>query len=84
MIGEDLLSLLCCPETHQELQPAGKALLDLVNQKIAASQLRSRSGTLVTQALEAGLVRKDQRYLYPVRQDIPILLMDEAIPVPAL
>ena len=31
--------------------------------------------------IEAGLVREDGRILYPVRDDIPVMLIDEAIPL---
>jgi uncharacterized protein YbaR (Trm112 family) len=27
-------------------------------------------------------VREDRKYLYPIRQDIPVMLVDEAIPLP--
>jgi uncharacterized protein YbaR (Trm112 family) len=30
--------------------------------------------------IDSGLVREDKRYVYPIRQDIPIMLIDEAIP----
>ena len=33
------------------------------------------------EAVAEGLVREDGDWLYPVRDDIPIMLIDEAIPL---
>ena len=34
MVDSELLKLLCCPETHQELHLAEPALLEELNRKI--------------------------------------------------
>ena len=52
-----------------------------MNQRIQAGSLKNRSGQIVTVGLREGLVRQDGRYLYPIREDIPVLLVDEAIPL---
>ena len=78
----ELLKLLCCPETHQELSLAGAALLDDLNARVAGGQLRNRAGVIVPEKLDAGLIRADGKYLYPVRHNIPVMLVDEAIPLP--
>ena len=38
-------------------------------------------GAAVTEALEAGLVREDRKVVYPIRDSIPVLLIDEGLPV---
>jgi uncharacterized protein YbaR (Trm112 family) len=81
MLPQDLLQILCCPETHQSLAYADAALVESLNQRIASGQLRNRSGELVQDKLDAGLMRADGQFLYPVRQDIPVLLISEAIPL---
>lgn len=81
MIPNDLLAILCCPETHQGLTEADPALIEQINQKIAAGQLRNRGGQLVQERIGSGLVREDKKWLYPVRQEIPILLIDESLPL---
>ena len=78
----ELLKILCCPETHQELSLAGASLLDQLNAKIAAGQLRNRADGLVLEKLDAGLIRADGKYLYPVRHNIPVMLVDEAVALP--
>jgi uncharacterized protein YbaR (Trm112 family) len=75
------LSLLCCPETHQELKPAPPPMLETLHELMRAGRLKNRAGRLVDEPFEGGLVRADGRYLYPVRRGLPILLVDEAIPL---
>jgi uncharacterized protein YbaR (Trm112 family) len=42
----------------------------------------NRGGVAVSDALVEALVREDGALLYPVRDDIPIMLVDESIPLP--
>jgi uncharacterized protein YbaR (Trm112 family) len=81
MIDAQLLEILVCPETKQAVRPADDALLAHVNEAVAAGRLRNRGGEVVRSPLDEGLVREDGRILYPVRDDIPIMLIDEAIEV---
>ncbi len=81
MIDAGLLKILCCPETHQPLHPADVALVDKLNRSIAASGLRNRAGQLVKDTLEGGLVREDGKFLYPIQQGVPVMLVDEAVPL---
>jgi uncharacterized protein YbaR (Trm112 family) len=81
MIDAELLKILCCPETHQPVTPADAGLVARLNQQIASGQLRLRNGQPVKEPIDGGLVRSDGKYLYAVRQDIPIMLIDEAIPL---
>ena len=82
MLTPDLLQILCCPETHEKLSPADAALVERINEAVVAGRLRNRAGKPVTEKISDGLVRQDQKYLYPVRGDIPVMLIDEAIALP--
>ena len=79
MLDPELLSLLCCPETHQELRLAEPALLGKLNQQVSAGELRNRAGRKVSEKLTGGLVRADGKLFYPIRNHIPVMLIDEAI-----
>ena len=77
----ELLNILCCPETHQKLQLAAPPILEKLNQQIATGRLHNRVGRVLDEKVTAALVRADGKYLYPMQQNIPILLVDEAIPL---
>jgi len=79
MIDKELLDILVCPETREPVKPAEKALIDSLNARIAAGELKNRANQLVTQRLDGGLVRQDGAVLYPIEDGIPIMLIDEAI-----
>ena len=82
MIDHNLLDILVCPETKQALRVADDSVLEAVNASIVAGSLSNRGGEVVTVAVTEGLIREDGDVLYPVRDDIPIMLIDESIPLP--
>lgn len=83
MLDAVLLDMLVCPDTHQPLRLADRELLDDLNASVALGEVRNRGGAVVAEALESALVREDGHLLYPVRDDIPIMLIDESIPLGA-
>jgi uncharacterized protein len=81
MIDRNLLEILACPETLQSLEPANRALVARLNARIGAGELRDRAARLIRERLDDLLVRTDAKYGYPVRDDVPILESDAAIPL---
>jgi len=79
MVNPDLLDLLVCPETKQTLMVADADILDRVNQAVEGKSLVNQGGDRVKGRIEEGLVREDGKVLYPVKNDIPVMLLDEAI-----
>ena len=83
MVDPELLKIMCCPETHQPIALAEPSVIEQLNQQIAAGQLKNRAGQPVKEKIDGGLVREDKKFLYPVRGNIPVMLIDEAIPLAA-
>ncbi|MCL4191640.1 MAG: Trm112 family protein [Thermoguttaceae bacterium] len=79
MIDQEFLDLLVCPENHTSLRLADEALVARLNALIAAGKLVNCGGQAVREAIQGGLVREDGRRLYPIMDNIPVLLIDEAI-----
>ena len=82
MIDHNLLDILVCPETKQPLRVADSTVLETLNASIAAGSVTNRGGEAVTVEVSEALIREDGDVLYPVRDDIPIMLIDESIPLP--
>jgi uncharacterized protein YbaR (Trm112 family) len=83
-VDQELLAILCCPETKQDVALAGDALVAKLNAKIEQGQLKNKAGQPVTEKLDGGLVRADKKILYPIREDIPVMLIEEGIPLEGL
>jgi uncharacterized protein YbaR (Trm112 family) len=81
MVDAELLAILVCPEDKTPVTQADAATLDALNARISAGQLKNRGGQPVTEPVTEGLVRADGKFLYPVRDDIPVMLIDEALPL---
>jgi len=79
MIDKPLLDLLVCPENHGPLALADDALVAKLNQAIAEGRVKTRAGRVVSEPVAAGLVREDRTLVYPIVDNIPVLLVDEAI-----
>ncbi|MDF1836233.1 MAG: hypothetical protein P1V35_00050 [Planctomycetota bacterium] len=81
-IDPELLALLACPDSRQPLAEAGADVLEKVNAAIRSGAFKNVGGADVEQTLEAGLVREDGSIVYPVRDSIPVLLVEEGLAVP--
>jgi uncharacterized protein YbaR (Trm112 family) len=81
MIDQELLEILACPETKEPVHLAEQSLIDELNARIERGELSNRGEKSVTKKIDGGLVRQDGAYLYPIEDDIPVMLIDEAIPL---
>jgi len=78
-IAPDLLAILCCPETKQEVCLLESAVVERLNQRISKGELKAKGGQPVTEKIDGGLLRKDKTVAYPIRDQIPIMLIEEGI-----
>jgi uncharacterized protein YbaR (Trm112 family) len=79
VIDPFLLEILVCPENKTAVVLLGNENLHAANTKIKSGQVRNRAGNPVLDELDGGLLRADKKFLYPIRKDIPIMLIDEGI-----
>ncbi len=80
-LSPDLLEILRCPEARTPVKEADAALIERLNQAIAAGKLTNKAGQQVSEPVQGALVREDGAIAYPVRDDIPVMLVDEGIPL---
>ena len=81
MLAQEFVRMICCPENRSPLSLAEAALVKRLNELIRAGQLKNRGGQPVGDALDGALVREDHAIAYPIVCDLPILLVDEGIPL---
>jgi uncharacterized protein len=81
MVDKELLDILVCPENKTPVHPADAQTLAAVNARIKQGTLKNRGDQPVTTEITEGLVRADGKYLYIVENDVPVMLIDEAIPL---
>ena len=79
MLDEELLALLVCPETHQDVALATPEEITRLNVAIGRGEIRTAAGKEVNQPVEGALIRADQAIAYPIRDGIPVMLVAEGL-----
>ena len=78
-IDGKLLEILCCPVSKTPLTRLQGKRLTKLNDAIAAGAVQYIGGEPVEDALREALITEDSRVIYPVVDDIPILLEEKGI-----
>ena len=84
MLDESLLKMLQCPQDHSPLALAEKQIVDRLNRGIDAGRIVNVCGHRLKKRIDGGLVRQAGDLLYPILQEIPVMLPDEAVPLAQL
>jgi uncharacterized protein YbaR (Trm112 family) len=84
MLDAELLALLVCPETHQDVTLATDDEIALLNDAIREGRLLTAGGKSVNQPVEGALIRTDRSIAYPIRDGIPVMLVPEGLAIPQL
>ncbi len=83
MIDPDLLALLVCPETHQDIALANPTEIEALNAAILRGDVRTVAGAPVAAPVDGALIRADRVVAYPIRDGIPVMLVSEGLKLPA-
>lgn len=81
MVSKELLEILVCPETKQPVHPAPEDAVRRINQQIRTSGFKNRAGIVVQQEIDGLLIREDRKFGYAIREDIPVMLIEEGLPL---
>lgn len=81
MIDSELLEILACPEDKTPVRLAEDDLIQKINELVDQGKVKNRGGKAVEKKLDGGLIREDGAYLYPIDDGIPIMLIEDAIPL---
>lgn len=76
---KNLLPKLRCPAEQTPLREATPAELEQLNSRIKAGKMTNVGGESVSEALDAALVREAGDLAYPIRREIPILIIEEGM-----
>ena len=79
MIDPEFVKILVCPANRTPVRVASDEEISDLNQKIEEGSLQNIGGRKVNDQLDSGLIREAGDRLYPVRNNIPVMLVEEAI-----
>ena len=78
-IDGKLLEILCCPVSKTPLTRLSSSRLEKLNSAIRAGEVQTIQGAVVEQALNEALITEDSKVIYPVIDNIPVLLEEKGI-----
>ena len=78
-VDRKLLEILCCPVSKTPLTVLGQDKLVKLNSMINSGEALYIDGAKVKDPLSEGLITEDGKVIYPVQDDIPVLLEEKGI-----
>lgn len=82
-IPQELLDILCCPKSKTDVVLLTADQLQRLNTLISKQKITYVNGDPVKKALQEGLITIDGKTVYRIDDNIPIMLIEKGITVPA-
>ncbi len=79
-----LLDIICCPVTRSSLELLSEGELAALNELIGSRLIKNREDAVVDAPLAEALVTRSAKLIYPIRDGIPVLLEEQAMPLQQL
>ena len=78
-VDPELVEILVCPDTKLNVDLAPAETVEKINLAIKENIVLNVDGQSVNDPLQDGLLREDDKIIYPVRDSIPVMLIGEGI-----
>ena len=78
-MNHQLLELLVCPKSKKKLEMAPPQTIETLNAQIKARKCHTLGGDLVEEPVEEALIQPGEKLLYLVRNNIPVMIYEQAI-----
>ena len=80
-VDPELVEILVCPDTKLNVDLIPAETVEKINLAIKENIVLNVDGQSVNDPLQDGLLREDDKIIYPVRDSIPVMLIGEGIPM---
>jgi len=80
-MNKELLTILVCPVTKLPVRLLSRSNLQILNRIISEGNLQNAAGQRVDSQFSQALIARNNTMIYPVKDGIPIMLEDQAIPI---
>ena len=80
-VDPELVEILVCPDNKLNVDLAPAETVEKINLAIKENIVLNVDGQAVNDPLQDGLLREDDKIIYPVRDSIPVMLIGEGIPM---
>ena len=80
-VDPELVEILVCPDTKLNVDLVPVETVEKINLAIKENIVLNVDGQSVNDPLQDGLLREDDKIIYPVRDSIPVMLIGEGIPM---
>ena len=80
-VDPELVEILVCPDTKLNVDLVPAETVEKINLVIKENIVLNVDGQSVNDPLQDGLLREDDKIIYPVRDSIPVMLIGEGIPI---